>query len=338
MISFRARPYQPPKDLRRAPAPHDPAFGAWRDALAADAATHKPDEDLGEYMETDGCFCVTDSQARRTRKMLGETFAERHAEVADTHIREEHIPKLPVPVDIEAAFRETWGDVIKDIGADNIRLALHPLLKRWCIFVKQAEVTDQAFWTRIVLFCDPPKDGKLPTDLEERNGDGTFERYAGAIGDFVRPTKADFEFMRNAADKHRWPKRSRVARAFQMRQEQEKAYLERQRQFAVRARDLIDYYGLKEIRRRTGQTHRFAFSSRLTPEERASIQPKNQSIEHARRRQRDQDRRYEQTLVSPHKATEGIIARLDGDTEKLASKMARADESQVKEVLKAVKV
>lgn len=333
-IVLRARPYTPSKDLAKAPAPTDPAFSKWRDAVHRERAAQKPDEDLGEYMEplTDR-VCLTDSAARKQMKMTAEAWRQRHGEVVDVYVREAHIPHLPVPVGIEAAFRATWGDVVRDVGEENIRLVLHPILKRWCIFIRQGVETREPYWYRVALFCDEPKIGKLPADLQELDTDGHLQRYAGQIGDFIVPTERDFEALRNLADQHRWPQRNRMAMARKLMAEDEQRLAERYRQFAVRARDVVDYYREGEIRRRTGRRRQSFRDAPFTRDELAlpAGQPKNQSPEHARRRLRDQDRRFERTLtepviISPHKATAAPIAQLDSrDAERVAAQIRRAD-------------
>lgn len=327
------RPYVPSKDLAKAPAPTDPAFLKWRDAVHRERAAQKPDEDFGEYLEpTSDRICLTDSAARKRLKMSAETWRERHGEVVDVYVREAHIPQHPVPVAIEAAFRSTWGDVVRDVGEENIRLVIHPILKRWCIFVRQSVETREPYWYRVALFCDEPKIGKLPTDLQELDTDGHLQRFAGAIGDFIVPNERDFEALRNRADQHRWPNRSRLAMGQQLLREDEQRMLERYRQFAVRARDVVDYYREGEIRRRTGRRRQSFRDAPFTREELAlpADQPKNQSPEHARRRLRDQDRRFERTLepviITPHKPTAAPLAQLDSrDAERVAAQARRAD-------------
>jgi len=90
--------------------------------------------------------------------------------------------------EIEARFKEVFD---RD-QRENLRIVLHPLLKRWTIFERTWH-RGQPLWQTVCMFHDTPKDDYLPPDLQR--DDRMLDHLKGYIGNFRNVSYQDLEFV-----------------------------------------------------------------------------------------------------------------------------------------------
>lgn len=96
------------------------------------------------------------------------------------------------PPEVEAAMKDILGDRCKDL-----KLVIHPLLKRWTLFerIRDPKSGQTACWGIVTIFQEEPREGYLPQDLR---GSKWLAHLTGQIGDFRLPNRRDFEIIDKA--------------------------------------------------------------------------------------------------------------------------------------------
>ena len=102
------------------------------------------------------------------------------------------------PQHVQSALEEVMGPE----RMKNLKLRLHPLLKRWTLFQRRwdPETGKTNCWSPVSIFMDAPKEGVLPKDLENKG----IDHLAGAIGEWRMPHKRDFVLIEEC-DKKKYP-------------------------------------------------------------------------------------------------------------------------------------
>ena len=96
------------------------------------------------------------------------------------------------PPEVAAAMKDILGDRCQDL-----KLVIHPLLKRWTLFerVKDPKSGQTSCWAVVTVFQEEPKEGHLPQDLR---GNKWTAHLTGQIGEFRLPNRRDFELIDKA--------------------------------------------------------------------------------------------------------------------------------------------
>jgi hypothetical protein len=94
------------------------------------------------------------------------------------------------PPTSQAAFDDVFADLIKSHGAV---LKLHPTLRRWTVFLRQAD----GEYAPTIVICEQWKnDDPLPKDLENSLDPRLHIIVKGCVGEYKVPTRQDFEHLR----------------------------------------------------------------------------------------------------------------------------------------------
>lgn len=94
------------------------------------------------------------------------------------------------PAHVQAALEDVMGrDRMKDL-----KLRVHPHLRRWCLFerIKDPQSGQTNAWAVVSTFQGEAREGWLPPDIQDRPN---IRHLTGEIGEFRMPTKRDFEII-----------------------------------------------------------------------------------------------------------------------------------------------
>ena len=116
---------------------------------------------------------------------------QRYPEIFRAAYDPDGLAKSP-PIDPawQQALEDCFGDVAK--GEHRIiKLALHPWIQRWAVWELIRKPGHENTWRPVMFFCGEPRDGYLPTDLD--NEGKKREELRGFIGDHIPPNRKDME-------------------------------------------------------------------------------------------------------------------------------------------------
>lgn len=159
------------------------------------------------------------------------------------------------PPEVLVMFEEILGEWIRDeAGALRLRIAFHPLMKRWCTYhmVRRPDAGEAGtLWQVIFIHSEDPVPGYLPSDL---NAHEETRHFTGMVGDYSLPTRKDFEAIRNfgARDPKMGTIDERLGRLSEQLNAKERAI---DAEMYDRGRDIADYtanYEIDQANRRAG--------------------------------------------------------------------------------------
>jgi hypothetical protein len=160
----------------------------------------------------------------------------------------------------QAAFEDVFADLIRERGAI---LKLHPLYKRWTIFVKEPTEKEGMQYLAAIMVCEPGVFGQIPLDLE-LNVDTRLHpiiRNLG-IGDYKVPTRADFEHLRYALADRRMHGGTAQKRAEHFALEEQKSLDEGHREMYDFVDDFMEHNGAlyaRDVNRKYGSMQGLPF-------------------------------------------------------------------------------
>jgi hypothetical protein len=274
------RPFTPRAKPPANPLDHS-GWREWYDEVAAEREAFVNDEDLIDKVEVlDENFILDPAKARARYRQSAERRLQEHGQILnnDWIVGEDNLPDVPIPADLLAAFKETWGDL--QVPA---KLTMHPWWKCWSIFVKYRHPeAEQEVWTCAVLFREQGTPGKLPDDLQRIN-DGRYDYAHGMVGEAYTPNRRDFEFMRTMSDRNLWPQRHadrhrpyRSARGLTQKLllKNRKEHETRKRNILNAVDDLVTHYSDQEyVKFNGGRRHKSYSSGKYPAEEKRQLPP-----------------------------------------------------------------
>lgn len=207
-----------------------------------------------------------------TEKLYAEVTSWRHFDPRDI------APADTPPPATQAAFEEVFADLIRERGA---LLRLHPLYKRWTIFVK--EPTDEGMqYLAAIMVCEPGEYGQVPLDLENSLDPRLYPviRNLG-IGAYKVPDKGDFEHLRYALADRRMHGGTSRSRAKHFALEEQQSLDEGHASFYDFIDDFVEYNGdlmVRDINRKHGSMQGLPFVPQTSLDEFERLHPTHETV------------------------------------------------------------
>lgn len=204
------------------------------------SATEAQAPDLPAIIHLGGGQSFEHPSCSQLRNEAFISFEERerryHEFISDPLTSLYNCPVVPPPSGALAAFNSIFGDL-----GNDVKLLLHPLYKRWCVFARGRTKDGAVGWYPALVICHTPQYGILPQDLAESLPRELQGMFTGRMGEYKEPTALDLLHLRDFADRYRWKKRSSKEQAAKLEAQQKAEYAARHKARWEETRDFVEY-------------------------------------------------------------------------------------------------
>lgn len=172
----------------------------------------------------------------------------------------------PVDADIDTWVKECIASGVPEDQRGNFIVAMHPGARRLTLFELVSNPKHGTAYKAVSIFMTPAVEGYLPPDLDTT--DKRWRHLRGCIGDFRRPTRRDFEIIREYGDRRTVTMDGATqghAIGMKLEKDDKDRYNEIQRKVDDQVADLLDYSYLYINRAANNGTKQYSLTT-ITPQ------------------------------------------------------------------------